>query len=142
MEIGRQQSPVLGLSILGMALILAHFHSVGNTDNLMHSLIIHVSGDEIFSATNLTKLIGMLSLPVEQSLRTLFTSSRVSLQDTDRNLKLGLFTNYGDMLLIICFNTCKSALSLPVSRFDVVLKCLLSSFGLIRMGLPFGLRIL
>ena len=95
----------------------------------------------IFSATNFTKLIGILSLPVEQSLRILFTSCRVSLQDTDRNLKLGLFTD-GDTLLMIYFNTCKSALFLPVSRFDVVLKYLLSSFGLIRIRLSFGLRIL
>ena len=46
-----------------MALILAHFHSVGNTDNLMHLLIIYVSGDAIFSAASLTQLIDMLSLP-------------------------------------------------------------------------------
>ena len=53
-----------------------------------------------------------------------------------------LFTDDRDMLLMIYFNTCKSALFLPVSRFDVVLKYLLSSFGLIRIRLSFGLRIL
>ena len=60
----------------------------------------------------------------------------------DRNLKLGLFTNDGDIMLMIYFNACKSALFLPVIRFAVVIKCLLSSFRLIRMRLPFGLRIL
>ena len=30
-EMGQQSSPVVGLSILEMALILEHFHSVGNT---------------------------------------------------------------------------------------------------------------
>ena len=140
MEIGRQSS-ALGLSILGMKLILVHFHSVGNTDNLMHLLIIYVSRYAILPATNLTKLIGVLSLPVQQSLRILFTSWRVSLQDADRNLKLGIFTDDGDMLMIYV-NTCKSALFLPVNHFDVVLKCLLSSFGLIQMRLQFGLRVL
>ena len=57
----------------------------------------------------------------------------------DHNFKLALFTDDRDMLLMIHFNTCKSALFLPVSRLDVVLKCLLSSFGLIRMRLTFGL---
>ena len=109
-EMGRQSSSVVGLSILGMT----HFHSVGNTDNLMHSLIIYVSSQAIFSATNFTKLTGILSLPVEQSLRILFTSCRVSLQDAVRNLKLDLFTNEGDMLLMIYFNTCKPALFLPI----------------------------
>ena len=79
MEIGRKSSAVVGLSILGITLILTHCHSVGNTDNLMHSLIIYVSGDAIFSATNLTKFIGMLSLPVEQSLRIFFNSWRIYL---------------------------------------------------------------
>ena len=125
-----------------MIRILAHFHTVGNTDNLMHSFIMYVSGDAIFSATNFTKLIGMLSLQVEQSLRTHFTSWRVSLYDRNRNLKLGLFTDNGDILLMIYFNTCKSALFLPVSRFDVVVKSLSTSFGLIRIRLPFGMRIL
>ena len=43
---------------------------------------------------------------------------------------------------MIYVNTCKSALFLPVNHFDVVLKCLLSSFGLIQMRLQFGLRVL
>ena len=73
-----EMGPVVGLSILGMTLILAHFHSVRNMDNPMHSLTIYVSGDAIFSGTNLSKLIGILSLPVEQSLCILFTSWRVS----------------------------------------------------------------
>ena len=71
--------PVVGLFILGMTLILVHFHSVGKTNNLMPSLIIYVSGDAIFSETNLTKLIDILSLPIERSLRIRFTSWRVSL---------------------------------------------------------------
>ena len=34
----------------------------------------------------------------------------------DRNLKLGLLTDDGDILLMTYFNSCKSAFFLPVSR--------------------------
>ena len=78
---GRKSFSFIGLSILGTGKALTTFQQSGNIFLSIDELIIFTNGEVISSATALMNFTGVLSKPLEQSLRSsdinLFTSVNV-----------------------------------------------------------------